>query len=132
MKLELYWAILVGLMTSVMWAPHILQRIIEMRPYAAFRDPRHDQPTAAPWAQRAIRAHSNAIENFAIFGFLVLALVFLQKGTWLTAAAAQTYFWARLVHYFVYLFAVPWLRTPIYLIGWAAQTVIGLTLLGVF
>ena len=131
MKSELFWAVLVALMTSVMWAPHILQRIIEMKPYEAFRDPRHDRPTAAPWAQRAIRAHSNAIENFAVFGFLVLALSMLHRETALTALAAQIYFWARLAHYFVYLFALPWLRTPIYLVGWAAQTVIGLALLSV-
>ncbi len=122
---ELYWTILTALLTSVMWLPHILQRIIEMKPYRAFRDPRHDEPTMAPFAQRAIRAHTNAVENLVVFGFLAVSVHISGMGNTLTVLAAQVYFFARAAHFIIYVAAVPWLRTPIYLVSWACQIVLG-------
>ena len=72
---ELFWTIATALLTSVLWVPHILQRILELGPYEALRDPTHDVDTKAPWAQRAIRAHTNAIENLLVFEFWRLRLL---------------------------------------------------------
>ena len=127
---ELYWLTLTALWTSVLWAPHILQRVIEMKPHAAFRDPGHDLPTQAPWAQRAIRAHTNAVENLVVFAALVLVLEISGSATAATGTAAMVYFLSRVVHYIVYTLAFPWLRTPIYLVGWGCMMVIGFTVLG--
>lgn len=127
---ELYWTVITAVMTSVMWVPHILQRIIEMGPYKAFRDPRHDEPTLAPFAQRAIRAHSNAIENLVVFGLLAVILHLTGKGNATTVLAAEVYFIFRAAHYVIYVAAVPWLRTPVYLVSWACQIVLGGRLLG--
>ena len=127
---ELYWTIATTLLTSLLWMPHILQRIIELKPIEAFRDPRHDVDTKAPWAQRAIRAHTNAVENLVVFGLLALAVHVLGAGTALTAMAAFIFFVARAAHYVFYVLGVPWLRTPMFLIGFACQMVLGLTLLG--
>ena len=130
MSPELYWAIQTALMTAMLWAPHILQRIIEMGPYDAFRDPRHDSPTRAPWAQRAIRAHTNAVENLGVLAVLALSVHILQIGDATTAAAARLYFFARAAHYTVYVLGVPWLRTPLFLVGWGCLMVLGGRLLG--
>jgi len=127
---ELYWTIITSLLTSILWMPHILQRIIEFKPYEAFRDPRHDVDTTAPWAQRAIRAHTNAVENLVVFGVLALAVHILGAGTSLTAKAAFIFFVARACHYVFYVLGVPWLRTPMFLVGFACQMVLALTLLG--
>ncbi len=127
---ELYWAVLTALFTSMLWVPHIIQRIYEMKPYAALRDPRHDEDTKAPWAQQAIRAHTNAIENLVIFATFAVAINALDAGTDLTARAAALFFAARVGHYGVYVMGLPWLRTPLYLLGFACQSVLGLTLLG--
>ena len=118
---EIYWLVLTTVFTALLWAPHILQRIIEMKPYAAFRDPRHDIATQAPWAQRAVRAHSNAVENLVVVGVLVLVLEQVGAGTPLTAAAMTLYFYSRVAHYAIYVLALPWLRTPTYLVGFGCQ-----------
>ena len=127
---ELFWALACAFMTSIFWAPHILMRIIEMKPYEAFRDPYHDRPTQAPWAQRAIRAHTNAVENLAVFGILAMSIQILNLTSPATATAAKVYFLARLAHYCVYTLGIPWLRTPVYLTGFAAQTVLAGRLFG--
>lgn len=126
---ELYWLVATAVFTSVLWAPHILQRIYEMKPYAAFRDPRHDHATQAPWAQRAIRAHSNAVENLVIVAVLVMAIEMSGAGTQATATAMMVYFYARVAHFAIYVLALPWLRTPMYLVGFACQMVLAWHLL---
>ena len=127
---EIYWLVVTTVFTSLLWMPHVLQRVIEMKPHAAFRDPGHDEPTRAPWAQRNIRAHDNAVENLIIFAVLVIVLEISGANTPLTATAAMVYFLSRVAHVIVYTLAIPWLRTPIYLIGLACQLTIALTLLG--
>ena len=127
---ELYWAAATAVFTSLLWIPHIIQRIVEMKPYDAFRDPRHDVETKAPWAQRAIRAHTNAVENLAGFGILAIILVMTGSGNALSASAAALYFYSRIAHYVVYLAAVPWARTPIYIVGLICQLVMAATLFG--
>ena len=128
---ELYWAICTALMTALFWVPHIVQRTVEMQLYEAFRDPRHETPTKAPWAQRAIRAHTNAVENLVVFSILAVAVHITGTSTSVTAVAAAIYFGARVVHYGVYLAGIPWLRTPAFLVGFGCQMVLGLTALGI-
>lgn len=127
---EIYWAAASVVFTAMLWVPHILQRIIEMKPYEAFRDPRHDVPTKAPWAQRAIRAHTNAVENLAVFGILAILLVMTNSTTQATASAAALYFWLRFAHYFVYMFGVPWVRTPIFVAALCCQLLMAAQLFG--
>ncbi len=127
---EIYWAALAAVLTALLWVPHILQRIIELGPYEALRDPRHEVPTKAPWAQRAIRAHDNAVENLVVFGILALAVGLLGLGDGLTAGAAGLYVAARLLHYPVYVLGLPWLRTPAFLLGFGCQLVLAGRLLG--
>jgi uncharacterized MAPEG superfamily protein len=38
--------------------------------------------------------------------------------------AAMLYFWARVVHLLAYTFAIPWVRTLAFTVGWIAQMVV--------
>ena len=83
-----------------------------------------------PWAQRSIRAHTNAVENLIIFAVLVLVLEMSGAANGMTATAAKLYFISRVVHFAIYTFGAPWLRTPVYLFGFGCQMAIALTVLG--
>jgi uncharacterized MAPEG superfamily protein len=100
-----------------------------MQPDDGCRNPKHHQPTWAAWAQRAIKAHSNAVENLVVFAALVLVVEVSGAGNALTSIAVLAYFWLRVVHYVVYIIAVPWLRTPIYLASWACEMALAYVLL---
>jgi len=121
---ELYWLIVTAIFTSLQWMPQIVQRILEMKPYAAFRDPYHDVTTQASWAQRSIRAHANSVANLVTFCAFVLVLEMTGTGNAVTAIAAKFYFISRVVHFVVYTLGVPWLRTPVYLFGLGCQLLI--------
>ena len=127
---ELYWAVLSAGFTSLLWAPHVAQRLLEMGLYEGFRDPKHDAPTQAPWALRSIKAHANGIENLVIFATLALAIHITGRGTHATALAAAIYFGARVAHYVIYTFGLPWLRAPMFLIGFGCQATLLAALLG--
>jgi uncharacterized MAPEG superfamily protein len=127
---ELYWATLTAGLTSMLWIPHVAQRLIEMGIVGGFRDPLHDVPTRAPWAQRSIRAQANAVENLVVFGVLAMALQITGHGSAASAIAAAIYFAVRVAHYVVYVLGLPWLRAPMFLIGVFCQWILFATLLG--
>jgi uncharacterized MAPEG superfamily protein len=118
---ELYWTVLTAGLASILWIPYILQRIIELGPIETFRDPLRDVPTKAPWARRAKAAHTNMIENLVVFAVLALTIQIVGGGTSATALAALLFFASRAAHYVVYALGLPWLRTPMFLIGFGCQ-----------
>jgi len=127
---ELYWLVLTILMTGLFWIPYILQRILENGFFTALWSPQGLTHTDAPWAQRMMRAHQNAVENLVIFAPLVLALHSTGASTPVTATACMVYFVARAAHFLIYSFAIPVFRTVAFIAGFAAQMVLALTLLG--
>lgn len=127
---ELYWLAATCLLTAVLWIPYVLQLIGQMGVVPAFWDPYHETPHEARWAERAKRAHTNAIENLAVFAPLALSVHIVGAGTPLTAAAAALYFFARAAHYVVYVLAVPLVRSLVFVVGFACQIVLAVTLLG--
>ncbi|ATQ66554.1 MULTISPECIES: MAPEG family protein [Methylosinus] len=118
---ELYWTVLTAGLASVLWIPYILQRILELGPIEAFRDPLHEVATRAPWAQRAKSAHLNMIENLLVFAVLAVTIQIVGGGTTATAIAAPLFFATRATHYVIYSLGLPWLRTPMFLIGFGCQ-----------
>ncbi len=127
---ELFWLTLTALMTAVIWIPYILNRIAEMGLWAALRNPAPDAHARAAWANRMQASHVNAVENLVVFAPLAIAVHVTGMGTSTTAVAAATYFFARLAHILVYTLGIPGLRTTAFFIGFLAQVVLGLTLLG--
>lgn len=83
------------------------------------------------WAQRMMDAHVNAVENLVIFAPLVLLIQITGLNSTTTTNACIIYFFARLVHYIAFAFAVPLLRVITFLVGFGMQTILALTLLGV-
>ena len=85
---------------------------------------RADGKPLVDWAARAKKAHYNAIENLAPFAVLVVVAHLTNAANEATAAAAVTYFWARVAHYFLYMANVPFGRTVTFVIGWLAMACI--------
>ena len=125
MTTELYWLTLTVLMTALFWVPYILDRLAVRGIWPALSDtqPEGGGPHSL-WAQRAIRAHENGVENLAIFVPAVLIAHLLNISTPATRIAVIVYFGARLIHFLVYVAAVPVVRTLAFAVGWAAQIVI--------
>lgn len=123
MKTELFYLALVAALTGLLWVPYILDRIATWGLVAAVGYPQNPPPQS-PWAQRLMRAHSNAIENLAVFAALVLVAHAAGISNGAIATASMVYFWARVVHVLAYTFAIPWVRTLAFTVGFLAQAVI--------
>jgi uncharacterized MAPEG superfamily protein len=128
MKPEMYYLCLVTVFTGLMWVPYILDRLAVRGLGAAVGYPENPKPQS-PWAQRLMKAHANAVENLVVFATLVLAAQALGVSNATIAAASMVYFWARIVHALAYTFAVPWVRTLAFAVGFFAQAAIAWQLL---
>lgn len=109
--------------TALIWLPYILARImasglVPTLTYAADRDP------LPGWAERARRAHYNAVENLAPFAAVVIVAHLTATANGATAIAAIVYFWARVVHYVGYALGAPFVRTLAFAVGWLCIIVI--------
>ena len=128
MKTELLYLVWVTVLTGVIWIPYILDRIAVWGLMEAVGYPENPKPQSA-WARRMMKAHLNAVENLVIFATLVLAAQALNVTNSVTATACVVYFWARVVHLAAYTFAVPWVRTLAFAVGFCAQAAIAWQLL---
>ena len=131
MSPEIYWLTLTAVMTGLMWAPYILNRIAVRGLFGALANPSPEDKAHSGWAVRAHAAHMNAVENLVVFGAVVLAGHAAGALTETTALAAMIYFWVRLAHFVVYTFGIPFARTLTFAAGMLCQLAIGLTVLGV-
>jgi len=120
MKTELLYLVLVTVFTALLWVPYILDRIAVRGILGAVGYPDDPKPQS-PWAQRLMKAHANAVENLVVFATLVLCAAALGISGSTLALAAMVYFWARVVHALAYTFAVPWVRTLAFAVGFFAQ-----------
>lgn len=122
MKTELAYLVYVTVLTGLLWVPYILDRIAVGGLNDAVGYPEVVKQSA--WGLRLKKAHFNAVENLVVFAALVLAAHALGVSNSAIATAAIVYFWARLVHVLAYTFAVPWVRTLAFTVGFFAQAVI--------
>jgi len=128
---ELLWLILTIIMTSVFWMPYIVNRMLEMGIVNALWDPHGRTDTDKEWARRMMQAHENAVENLVLFAPLVILIQLTEMNSETTANACMIYFFARMLHYVVFTFAIPVLRVLMFLVGFAVQIVLGFALLGI-
>ena len=122
----LEWLAAAALMTALFWVPYVLERMVSLGILGTMRpvDP-EDVAKQALWAQRARRAHYNAVENLAVFATLVLVAYAMGKGDEHgILVASQVYFWARLVHFPAGAFGLPGIRTLAFLTGFGAQVAV--------
>ena len=71
MKTELLYLTCVAAFTGLLWVPYILDRLAVRGLMDAVGYPETPKPQS-PWAQRLMKAHSNAVENLVVFAALVL------------------------------------------------------------
>jgi len=128
MKTELQYLVYVTVFTGLLWVAYILDRIATRGLIDAVGYPENPKPHS-PWAQRLMKAHVNAVENLVVFAALVLAAVAAGVSTPVIASASVVYFWARVVHAVAYTFAIPWVRTLAFTVGFLAQAAIAWQLL---
>ena len=124
MSPELKYLALTALLTASLWIPYIISQVVTNGPLSGEN---YVDPTPRPvplWGQRANRAHVNAVETFAPFAALVAVVQIAGKNDAMTAFWAMSYFWLRLAHAIVYLAAIPYLRTLIFVLGYVC--IIGL------
>jgi uncharacterized MAPEG superfamily protein len=126
---ELYALTLISIATALMWVPYVLARMTTRGVMRAIGNPGPGYPTDAPWADRARRAHINAIENLAVFAPLVLVGAIIEVSTKATVLSAQIYVAARLAHYVIYAAGIPIVRTLAFLAGACATLAIAIALL---
>jgi len=124
MSPELKYLAFTALLTGSLWIPYIAAQVVANGPLSAEN---YVDPTPRPvpnWGMRANRAHLNAVETFAPFAALVIAIQLTGKNNAMTAFWAMGYFWVRLAHAIVFLIAIPYLRTLLFVLGYVA--VVGL------
>jgi uncharacterized MAPEG superfamily protein len=125
-----------GVLTVLMWIPYILARLFTWGlPTFLHNYPKGfpvDQPEPPLWAERAKRAHLNMVETMPAFIAVVVAAASLNLASTGEAVGhwAMIFFYARIVYWVVYVVGVPYLRTPTYLISWAAILMIGAQVVG--
>lgn len=127
---ELLTTALAAMLTGLIWVPIILNRLAEMGMWKALKNPEPDVRPAAQWAYRMANAHRNAIENLVVFAPLAISVHVMGAGDGLTAAAGWLFVLGRLAHVLIYTFGIPLLRTIAFVVGFGAQMVMGLRVLG--
>lgn len=131
MEQAFHYVALAGVFTVLMWVPYIIARLAVWGLKDFVTNYPQGFPATEPepplWAQRAKRAHLNMVETLPAFIAVVIAAAFLPDrvdgdfvGHW-----AMIFYYARVVHYIVYSLGIPFLRTPSYLVSWAAILAIG-------
>lgn len=130
MSKDLYWFALTLAMTALLAFPYVLNRIAVRGLMGAMANPSDGDKPVPPWAQRAQRAHANAVENLVLFAPAVLAVQVIGRADGLTATACALYFFSRLVHYLVYAAGIPVARTLAFFGGWAGIAILVARLLG--
>lgn len=128
MKNEIFWLTLTIIITAVFWIPYILNRIAEHTLIPALRNPNRDARPQSQWANRMMYAHENAVENMVLFAPLVLAVHILGLSSSTTILAAMVYFYARVAHYLLYTFGIPYLRTIAFFVGFLSQMTLAYTI----
>ncbi|MEZ4704000.1 MAG: MAPEG family protein [Bdellovibrionota bacterium] len=120
MSQTLFWLTLSLILTAVLWIPYILNALVVQGVGAMGYQ--EGLPMLRPWAQRAKKAHYNAVENLVLLAPATLAYVLLmgQNTGETLICALQIYFFSRLIHYVSYMVAVPYVRTLSFSSGWFA------------
>jgi uncharacterized MAPEG superfamily protein len=120
MTTDLKYLALTALLTAALWIPYVVSQVATN---GFLTPPNYVDPTPRPvplWGKRADRTYLNAVEVFAPFAALVIVAHLAGKANDMTAFWAAAFFWLRLIHALVYLFAVPYVRTLVFTLGFVA------------
>ena len=124
MPTELKYLALTAILTASLWIPYVVSQVTTN---GFLEPPNYVDPAPRPvplWGKRADRVYINAVETFAPFAALVILIQLTGKANAATAFLAMSFFWLRVAHAIVYWAAIPYIRTVIFTLGYAA--VVGL------
>jgi uncharacterized MAPEG superfamily protein len=127
MQMAYYYLVLSGMLTVLLWTPYILSRMVTWGLPGFLNSYPKEEPELPVWAKRAQRVHLNMVETMPAFIAVVLGAGYLVAETAGEAIGewAAIFFFARIVHAVVFSLAIPYLRTPTYLVSWFAILMIG-------
>lgn len=128
MKPELLWLSLTAMLTGVMFVPYVLDRFVVRGVWGTLKNPGPEDKPQHAWAQRAQRAHYNAVENLVVFAALVTAAALAGVDSRLAVAGCILFFWARAAHYVIYTLGIPVLRTLAFVVGVVGEVLIAIAL----
>ena len=126
---ELIILALICLLTVMMWIPYIIARATRVNVAPAAGNGHSPSTGLSPWAQRAQKAHANAVENLVIFAPLVVVAALLNVNNAITLIAAKVYLLARIVHYIAHTAGIPVIRTLAFQTGFVATVTIAIVIL---
>ena len=86
-------------------------------------------PDLSPVAERLRRAQNNLFETLPLFIAAVLILHVAGISTAMTVLGCQLYFWARVAYLPLYAFGVPYLRSLVWMVGFAGLVLLLIALL---
>jgi uncharacterized MAPEG superfamily protein len=122
MSTDLKYLAFTAMLTAALWIPYVVCQVMTNGPLTP---PNYVDPAPRPvplWGRRADRTYINAVEVFAPFAALVIVAHLAGKANAMTAFWAMCFFWLRVAHAVVYLFAIPYVRTLIFTLGFVAVT----------
>lgn len=120
MSPDLKYLAFTAMLTAALWIPYVVCQVMTNGP---LQPPNYVDPTVRPmplWGTRTHRAYLNAVETFAPFAALVIVAHVAGKADAMTAFWAACFFWVRLAHAVVYWFAIPYVRTVLFTLGFVA------------
>ena len=123
-SMELFWLFLTVLITAFMAFPYAVIRSKEQGVKTILTTSIPINTLSSARAQRAQRAHLNAIENLIIFMPLVFILHFNGISRTATVTACQIHFFSRFIYYFLYLFGVPYFRSFMFAVNFCSTMVL--------
>jgi uncharacterized MAPEG superfamily protein len=119
MSTELKYLAFTAMLTASLWIPYVIAQVMTN---GALAPQNYVDPTPRPlpnWGKRADRTYMNAVETFAPFAALVLLIQVTGKADAMTAFWATSYFWIRLAHAVIYLAGIAFIRTLLFVLGFA-------------
>ncbi|NKB59230.1 MAG: MAPEG family protein [Alphaproteobacteria bacterium] len=114
---------------ALLWVPYILARIGAWGLVNTVSYP-ESPPEVPAWSARTHKAHLNLVENLVPFAALVLVAHAGGMANEATALGATIFFWSRVAHAVVYIFAIPWVRTLAFVGGFVGMVMIFLEIIG--
>ena len=127
---EFWWLGLAGLLMLVTSLPYVMDRIMTAGFGGAIGNPQDNEIPHSAWAERMKASHYNCVENMAVFGPLVVAVVVAGLSSEATVMAAMVFTLSRIAYVIIYTLGLPFLRTLAFLLGWLATLYLALVLLG--
>lgn len=117
MTTELFYLACTAFLSAALWILYVVAQV-KTNGFLSRQDYVDPAPRPVPlWGIRAHRAYLNSVEVFAPFAALVLILHVSGQENGTTAFLAMAFFWLRVIHAVVYWFAVPYIRTLVFSLG---------------